>query len=104
MDAWQRRCVSHHLQESGLFTGDRLTGRGGGDLAAAPSDAQIQNTQISRVSVDEDEDFEIEEGKLIRYHGKDEEVTVIGIRAFAQNKYLRRVIIPEGVTEIEKDE
>ncbi|MBQ3490008.1 MAG: leucine-rich repeat domain-containing protein [Clostridia bacterium] len=51
-------------------------------------------------------DFETENGVLIKYHGKDtdiripEGITAIGAWAFAHAEHLIHVQIPEGVTEI----
>jgi len=54
------------------------------------------------------QDFEIENGKLIKYHGNDKEVmipdgvTSIGDSAFLDCYNLNSVIIGNGVTSIEE--
>ena len=77
-------------------------------LVSTPSEAQTKDAQSGKAAEETAEGtFEIENGKLVKYDGEEEEVvvpagvTVIGEKAFGYNTYIRRVVIPEGVTEIQ---
>lgn len=53
-------------------------------------------------------DFEIKDGVLVQYHGREKHVTIpdgvtnIGREAFMWNIWIQSVTIPDGVTEIDK--